>query len=149
MLKKALALSILLPLSTISVAGEGMIRIKSQHSVAETADKLVKVLTSKGMTVFNRIEHSKGAQKVGINIVNTQVVIFGNPKVGSPLMKCAPTVAIDLPQKALIQEDEKNVVWISYNNPQYLKERHNIVGCDVVLNKVSKALSNFATAAAS
>jgi len=149
MLKKALALSILLPLSTVSIADEGMIRIKSQHSVAQTTDKLINVLTAKGMTVFNTIEHSKGAQKVGIDIAQTKVVIFGNPKVGSPLMKCAPTVAIDLPQKALIQEDENKVVWISYNNPQYLKKRHNIVGCDAVLNKVSKALSNFATAAAS
>lgn len=148
MFKQAIALSVLLSLSTLSTAQEGMIKIKSQHSVTATADKLVKVLTAKGMTVFNRIEHSNAAQDVGVTIPESVLVIFGNPKVGSPLMKCAPSVAIDLPQKALISADQELGVWISYNDPLYLKQRHQIEGCDKVLDKVSGALAKFSNAAA-
>ena len=148
MLKKVLALSLLLPLATMVSAHDGMIHVKSQHSVTDTADKLVKILSEKGMTIFNRIEHSQAAEKVGVTIPATTLVVFGNPKIGSPLMKCAPSVAIDLPQKALIAEDADKVVWISYNDPEYLKKRHSIEGCDKVLNKVSGALNKFATAAA-
>ena len=149
MIKKVLAFSLLLPLASLVNAHDGMVHIESQHSVSVTADKLVKILTEKGMTVFNRIEHSKGAANVGIAMPDTELVLFGNPKIGSPLMKCAPSVAIELPQKALIAADENNVVTITYNDPKYLKERHHIEGCDELLNKVSKALSNFAKAAAS
>ena len=77
----------------------------------------------------------------------TEVVIFGNPKVGTPLMNCAQSVAIDLPQKALIWQDEAGEVWLAYNDPAYLAGRHKIEGCDEVLKKVSGALANFAAAA--
>jgi uncharacterized protein (DUF302 family) len=107
------------------------------------------VLKSKGMTIFNRIKHSEGAAGVGIELRDTELIIFGNPKVGSPLMKCAQGVAIDLPQKALIWEDEKGNVWISYNNPRYLEKRHRIAGCENVLAKVEKALAGIAKVAAS
>jgi uncharacterized protein (DUF302 family) len=125
-------------------ATEGMISIKSAHSVAVTADRLEKILGSKGMTVFKRIDHAAGAQKVGKTLRPTELVIFGNPKVGTPLMLCSHSVAIDLPQKALIWEDKAGQVWFSYNDPQYLALRHNIQGCDEVLKKVAGALGNFA-----
>jgi len=148
MYKKLIILAALLSVSFSSFAIDGMIDIKSNHSVKATADKFEKILLSKGMTVFARIKHSAAAKKVGINIDDMELVIFGNPKVGSPLMKCAPTVGIDLPQKALIRQDSHNNVWISYNDPSYLKNRHNIQGCDKVLKKVSGALSKLTGAAA-
>jgi len=148
MIKKILIAIALLPLSISLFAADGVINVASNHSVEQTANKLEKVLLSKGMKVFTRVKHSEGAKSVGININPTELIIFGNPKVGSPLMKCAPTVAIDLPQKAVIWQDAKNKVWISYNDPAYLKKRHNIQGCDKVLAKVSGALSKLTGAAA-
>jgi len=125
------------------LAAEGMISIKSAHSVAETADRLEKILISKGMTVFTRIDHAAGAQKAGKILAPTELVIFGNPKVGTPLMQCSHSIAIDLPQKALIWQDEAGTVWFSYNDPQFLALRHNTQGCDEVLKKVATALGNF------
>ena len=128
-------------------AAEGMVSIKSAHTVAVTADRLEKILLSKGMTVFKRIDHAAGAQKVGKSLRPTELVIFGNPKVGTPLMLCSQSIAIDLPQKALIWEDEAGQVWFSYNDPQYLAQRHNTQGCDEVLKKVAGALGKFAAKA--
>jgi len=128
-------------------AGEGMIKIRSAHSVAVTADRLESILEGNGMTVMNRIDHAAGAAKAGMRIPPTQLLIFGNPKVGTPLMQCSPSIAIDLPQKALIWEDTGGQVWFSYNDPQYLALRHNTQGCDAVLKKVATALGNFAARA--
>jgi len=148
MIKKLLIIITLLPLSFSVFAASGIVNIKSNHSVDTTANKLEKVLKSKGMTIFNRVRHSQAASKVGINIRPTQLIIFGNPKIGSKLMQCAPTVAIDLPQKALIWQDDNNTVWISYNDPGYLLKRHNMQGCDMILHKVSGALAKLTGAAA-
>lgn len=133
---------------TPATAGEGMINVQSLHSVSATADRLEAVLGAKGMTVFARIDHAAGAQKAGKSLPPTELVIFGNPKVGTPLMLCSPSIAIDLPQKALIWEDADGVAWISYNDPKFLKLRHNTQGCDAVLDKVSMALGKFAGKAA-
>ena len=100
---------------------EGMINVKSQFDVKTTADRFENILNKKGMTVFNRIKHSESAAKIGIKLRDTEVIIFGNPKAGSPLMKCQQSIAIDLPQKALIWKDSHNNVWISYNDMTYLK----------------------------
>ena len=136
-------------LFTASVAAaEGMITVKSAHSVSATADRLETILGAKGMTVFARIDHAAGAQKAGKALLPTELVVFGNPKVGTPLMLCGRSIAIDLPQKALIWQDAAGDSWISYNDPQYLKQRHNTEGCDAVLQKVSMALGNFANKAA-
>ncbi|WP_027857580.1 DUF302 domain-containing protein [Marinobacterium jannaschii] len=142
----ALLLSALIALP--AQAAEGMTDVASAHDVETTADRFEQVLKKKGMTIFNRLRHSEGASKVGIELRDTQLVIFGNPKVGSPLMKCAQSVAIDLPQKALIWQDPAGQTYISYNDPQYLKQRHNIQGCDKVLGKVTKALAGMSQAAA-
>ena len=138
---------ILMMLASVTYADNGMVSVKSSHSVKDTADRLVSALETKGMTVFNRINHAEGAKKVGKTLPPTELVIFGNPKVGTPLMICSRSVAIDLPQKALIWEDAQGHVWLNYNNPGYLAERHGITGCHEVLKKVAGALKNFAAAA--
>jgi uncharacterized protein (DUF302 family) len=147
MRKFFLALILTTLFTTSAYATEGMISVKSAHTVAVTADRLEKILLSKGMTVFKRIDHAAGAQKVGKTLRPTELVIFGNPKVGTPLMLCSQSVAIDLPQKALIWQDEAGQVWFSYNDPAYLTLRHNIQGCDAVLKKIAGALGKFAAKA--
>jgi uncharacterized protein (DUF302 family) len=137
----------LLLLTTPIYADSGLISVKSPHDVKTTADRLESTLKQKGMNVFIRINHAQGAQKVGMELRPTELIIFGNPKVGTPLMQCGQSVAIDLPQKALIWQDEKGQVWLSYNNPNYLVERHEISGCDAVVKKIEGALGKFAKAA--
>jgi len=128
-------------------ASEGMITLKSAYSVKQTTERLDRLLRSKGMTVMKRIDHAAGAASVGKQMRPTELLIFGNPKIGTPLMQCNPNVAIDLPQKALIWEDDSGQVWLAYNDPNYLALRHDLRGCEEVLAKVSAALANFATAA--
>ena len=130
-----------------AVAQDGLITVKSPHGVGATLDKLEAVLKSKGMTVFARINHSEGAAKAGIELRPTQLLIFGNPKVGTPLMKCSQSIAIDLPQKMLAWEAEDGSVHLGYNDPMHLKSRHASEGCDEVFSKVSGALGKFARAA--
>lgn len=125
----------------------GLITVKSNHSVIDTANKLEAILKSKGMTVFTRIDHAAGAKKVGQELRPTELIIFGNPKIGTPLMQCAQSIAIDLPQKMLIWQDDQGSTWLGYNDPAHLKKRHNIEGCDPVLKKVAGALGKFAAAA--
>jgi len=131
------------------IAADGLVNVKSVHTVNVTADRLENVLESKGMTIFARINHAAGAEKVGKTLRPTELVIFGNPKIGTPLMQCSQSIAIDLPQKALIWEDEKGQVWFSYNNPEYLANRHNTQGCEEVFKKVTNALGKFALKATS
>lgn len=130
-------------------AHEGLVSVKSAHPVKATADRLETALLSKGMKVFQRIDHAAGAASVGNSLRATELVIFGNPKIGSKLMACSQTIGIDLPQKALIWEDAKGQVWLSYNDPTYLTRRHKAKGCDALVGKVSMALANFARAATS
>lgn len=139
----ALVIGFVLPVS----ADTGLMNVKSAHDVKNTADRLETVLKEKGMTVFLRINHSEGARKVGKQLRPTELVIFGNPKVGAPLIQCGQTIGIDLPQKALIWQDESGQVWLTYNDPRYLAKRHGIDGCEPVLTKVQNALKNFAQAA--
>ena len=148
-MKKAIltALAILF-LAASAAAADGLVNVPSTYNVEETADRLEGVLNEKGMTIFNRIKHSEAAAKVGIELRKTELIIFGNPKVGSPLMKCQQSAAIDLPQKALVWEDENAKVWISYNDPRYLENRHNITGCEEVLAKIEKALAGITKSAA-
>jgi len=142
----AAALSILCAAVPLSAA-DGVIDVPSDFTVQETADRLEGILKEKGMTVFKRIKHSEGAADVGVDLRATELILFGNPEVGSPLMKCSQSVAIDLPQKALIWEDEKKKVWISYNDPGYLEKRHGVSGCEEILSRVEKALAGMTRAA--
>ena len=122
----------------------GIIKIKSAHSVSQTINKLEAVLTKKGMTIFKRVNHTAGADKVGIQLRSTELLIFGNPKVGTPLMLCSQTAALDLPQKALAYKDETGQVWLAYNDPAYMAKRHDIKDCDAAVQKVTNALAKFA-----
>jgi|SRR3984885_2219981 uncharacterized protein (DUF302 family) len=106
--------------------GNGLVRVASRYSVDETVRRLEAVLAERGVRVFTVIDHSGEAEKVGMKMRPTKVVIFGNPKGGTPVMVAAPSVAIDLPLKALISEDEKGKVWLSYNSPEYLQQRHGV-----------------------
>ena len=105
---------------------EGIVKIPSHHSVDETVDKLKTILKSKGVTLFALVDHSGEAEKVGMKRPTTKLLILGNPKGGTPLMLAAASAALDLPLKILVAEDSDGKVWISYNSPDYLKERHGL-----------------------
>ena len=105
---------------------EGIVTKPSNYSVDETVDRIKNILASKGVTVFAVIDHSGEAENVGMKMPPTKVVIFGSPKGGTPLMLAAPSVAIDLPLKILVAEDAQGKVWLSYNSPEYLRQRHGL-----------------------
>ena len=109
-----------------STARNGIINKPSNHSVDQTVEKLKGILTAKGVTLFALVDHSGEAEKVGMKMPPTKLLIFGSPKAGTPLMLAAPTSAIDLPLKILIWEDAERKVWLSYNSPAYLQERHGL-----------------------
>ena len=105
---------------------EGIVKIPSHHSVDETVDKLKTILKSKGVTLFALVDHGGEAEKMGLKMPPTKLLIFGSPKAGTPLMLASPSAALDLPLKILVAEDSERKVWISYNSPEYLKERHGL-----------------------
>jgi uncharacterized protein (DUF302 family) len=105
---------------------EGIVKIPSHHSVDETVDKLKTILKSKGVTLFALVDHSGEAEKVGLKMPPTKLLIFGNPKGGTPVMLAAPSVAIDLPLKILVAQDSDGKTWIAYNSAEYLKSRHGL-----------------------
>lgn len=109
-------------------ADNGMIHISSKYSFAETFQRANSKIREKGLTIFCIIDHSGEAEKVGLRMHPSRVIIFGNPHSGTPVMVASPTLAIDLPLKALIWEDAGGKVWASYNSPEYLKQRHHIPG---------------------
>jgi uncharacterized protein (DUF302 family) len=104
----------------------GIVDVPSNHSVDETVEKLKNILQSKGVTLFALIDHSGEAEKVGMKMRPTKLLIFGSPKAGTPLMLAAPSIAIDLPLKILVWQDAEGKVWLSYNSPEYLEERHGL-----------------------
>ena len=104
----------------------GIIETPSNHSVDETVEKLKGILQAKGVTLFALIDHSGEAETVGMKMRPTKLLIFGNPKAGTPLMLAAPSSAIDLPLKILVWEDDQGKVWVTYNSPAYLQERHSL-----------------------
>jgi uncharacterized protein (DUF302 family) len=109
-----------------SLADNGLVHLSSSYSVAETIKRLESSLLAHGVTIFCRVDHSGEAEKVGLRMPPTQLLIFGSPKGGTPLMLASPTVAIDLPLKALVWQDAGGKVWLSYNSPEYLQQRHNL-----------------------
>jgi uncharacterized protein (DUF302 family) len=121
----------------------GMIDVPSPYSVSDTLTRLESILKERGVTIFARVDHSGEAEKAGLKMRPTQLLIFGSPKGGTPLMVAAPRVAIDLPLKALAWEDEHGRVWLSYNAPEYLQQRHvfppdllkNIAGASALIQK--------------
>lgn len=104
----------------------GIVDVPSNHSVDQTVERLKDILQAKGITLFALIDHSGEAEKVGMKMPPTELLIFGNPKGGTPLMLAAPSVGIDLPLKILVWQDNRGKVWLSYNSPEYLRERHGL-----------------------
>src|SRR5579862_4747425 len=123
--------------------GNGLIRVASRYSVDETVKRLQVAFAAKGLQVFALVDHSGEAEKVDLKMRPTKVLIFGSPKAGTPLMVAAPSLAIDLPLKALVAEDAVGKVSVTYNDPEYLSERHgvpaelikNLAGAGVVIGK--------------
>ncbi|HXY16296.1 MAG TPA: DUF302 domain-containing protein [Terriglobales bacterium] len=118
--------SLALPALAAVKKKNGIVDVPSNHSVDETVDRVKSLLQSKGVTLFALIDHSGEAAKVGMKMPPTKLLIFGSPKAGTPLMLAAPSVAIDLPLKILVWEDTQGKVWLSYNSPEYLAERHDL-----------------------
>ncbi|MGC1485988.1 MAG: DUF302 domain-containing protein [Candidatus Acidiferrum sp.] len=111
----------------------GIRHLGSPYSVPETLKRVESLLQESGLTIFCRVDHSGEAEKTGLKMQPTQLIVFGSPKGGTPVMVASPTIAIDLPLKALIWQDAAGKVWISYNSPEYLQQRHN-VPADLVKN---------------
>ncbi len=111
-----------------SLKGNGIVHLSSRYSVADTLTRLESLLEARGLAVFGRVDHSGEAERVGLKMRPTRLIIFGSPKAGTPLMVASPTLAIDLPLKALIWEDAEGKVWLSYNSPEYLQQRHDVPG---------------------
>jgi uncharacterized protein (DUF302 family) len=122
----------------------GIVTIPGSHSVNATVEKLKGILQAKNVTLFALVDHSGEAQKAGMHMPDTKLLIFGSPRAGTPVMLASPGIAIDLPLKILIAEDTAGKVWISYNSPQYLQQRHD-VPADLMKNlAVIEALANAA-----
>ena len=123
--------------------GNGLVQVASRYSVDEAVKRLQAAFVAKGLQVFAVVDHSGEAEKVGLKMRPTKVLIFGSPKAGTPLMVAAPSLAIDLPLKALVAEDAAGKVSVTYNDPEYLRERHgvpeelikNLAGAGVVIGK--------------
>ena|ERR1700720_1637230 len=109
-----------------TATNNGIVNKPSKHSVEQTVEALSNILKSKGVAVFALIDHSGEAEKVGLKMRPTKLLIFGSPKAGTPLMLASPSSAIDLPLKLLVWEDAQAKVWVSYNSPDYLRERHGL-----------------------
>ena len=138
-----LVLTMVLALGLVAgsaTAADGLVSIMSPHSVKETMDRFQELVKAKGLNVFLRVDHAAGAQKVGKSLRSTELLVFGNPQGGTPLMECAQTAGIDLPLKALAWQDDAGQVWLSYNDPQYLARRHEIKECREVVSGLRKAL---------
>jgi uncharacterized protein (DUF302 family) len=116
------------------MADNGLVTVKSSHRVKDTIDKLTAVVTAKGMQVFARIDHGKGAADVGLPLRPTELLVFGNARGGTPLMQANQAIGIDLPLKALAYEDADGAVWLCYNDPAWLAARHGITAAEVIKN---------------
>ncbi len=141
-MKKYLISILLLCAFSLSVAeaNENYTSIKSPYPIAKTLDRLEKILKSKGIRVFARIDHGAGARKVGKLLHPSQLLIFGNPRMGSPLMNEAPMMGLELPMKALVWEDDRGQIWLSYLNPSVLQQRHGLNNKKII-KKMTEALN--------
>lgn len=129
-------------------AADGLKRIESRHSVVDTVDRLEKVLLQKQFTIFARIDHAAGAERVEMELLPSQLVLFGKPEAGTHLMQSASTAGIDLPMKYLVSEAVDGAVYVEWNDPSWIAGRHDINDKDRVIEKMSNALESIATAAA-
>ncbi|NJL78310.1 MAG: DUF302 domain-containing protein [Richelia sp. RM2_1_2] len=131
--------------SIVGARRDGIVRVKSTYSVEETVQRFESMAKEQGLNIVAIVNHQAGAASVNQELRPTQVIIFGNPAAGTPLMQCNQTAGIDLPQKALVWEDEKGQVWLGYNSPKYLSIRHQLKGCaDEALERIGNALEMLA-----
>ena len=135
----------LLVLSSTAFGADGLIAVKSSRTAKETMNRFEETAKQRGLNIFARIDHAAGAAKIGKTLRSTEVLIFGNPQGGTPLMECAQTAGIDLPLKALVWEDPQGQVWLGYNDPAYLAQRHGAGPCPVV-EDLRKALTGLVEA---
>lgn len=134
--------------ATVLAGDNGLIKKKSAHSVKVTIDRLENILKKKGIGIAVRWNHAAKAKGVGMDMRDTEILIFGNPKMGSPLMLSNQEIGIDLPMKALAYKDAKGQVWLVYNDPAYMKNRHGISDKDPVFKKMTGALGKMTSKAA-
>src|SRR6201996_2535937 len=123
---------------------DGLIILSCPRAPKDAADRLAASIAKHGMTVFARIDHAAAAKEVGMALLPTEVLIFGNPKGGTPLMQAAQTLGIDLPLKALVWQDGAGKTWIGYNDPRWLARRHGVTGHEPILDAMSNALAAMA-----
>ncbi|MCI0504876.1 MAG: DUF302 domain-containing protein [Gammaproteobacteria bacterium] len=140
-------ITLLFTFASIAAADNGLITKKSKYSTSETLDRLEAALKEKGIAVALRWNHSEKGANVGIPLRPTELLLFGNPKLGTHFFTSKQTAGIDLPLKALAWEDEKGQVWLSYNDPFYIASRHGIKDRDEIAKKMSDALNNLTSAA--
>ena len=127
---------------------DGLTTVSSRFGPKETMDRLEAEIRSKGLTIFAQIDHAAGAAEVGLTLRPTNLIIFGNARGGTPLMQAAQTVGIDLPLKAVVWEDAAGKTWISYNEPNWIAQRHGLADEQAVVNKMADLLSAVSTTAA-
>jgi uncharacterized protein (DUF302 family) len=132
--------------TTAAAAADGLVALKSPYPAKDTMNRLEDLAKQRGLNVFARIDHAAGASKVGKTLRPTEVLIFGNPQGGTPVMECAQSVGIDLPPKALVWEDAQGQVWLGYNDPAWIVQRHGAAQCPAA-EAMGKALSSLAEAA--
>lgn len=136
-----LSFIILATYSAFSLAADGMTALKSPYSAKETMNRLEDAVKKNKLIVFARIDHAAGAAEVGKTLRPTELLVFGHPRGGTPFMECAQTAGIDLPLKALVWEDASAQVWVGYNDPGFLAQRHGMTQCPAT-EKLSQALAN-------
>jgi uncharacterized protein (DUF302 family) len=134
--------------ATVSHAAEGVVSLRSPHNAKATIDRFETLARERGLSIFARIDHAAGAAKINKTLRPTELLIFGNPQGGTPLMECQQTAGIDLPLKVLAWEDASGQTWLSYNDVAYIARRHDAAQCPVVEN-LKKAVGGLAEAATS
>lgn len=140
---RSLIVLALVTFGSLAAAADGLVVVKSPYSAKDTMNRLEEIVKKRGLNVFARIDHAAGAAKIGKVLRPTEILIFGNPQGGTPLMECAQSAGIDLPLKALVWEDATSQVWLGYNDPAFLAQRHGVAQCPVVEN-LRKALAGIA-----
>lgn len=147
-LRVFIVLTFFTAICSAAFAADGLVEVKSPYSVKETMSRLEQIVQERGLNIFARIDHAAGAANVGKSLRPTELLVFGNPQGGTPFMQCTQTTGIDLPLKALVWEDANQQVWLGYNDPAYLAERHAATNCPVV-ETLRKAMAGIAETAVS
>lgn len=142
---RCLAVIAVLGFASPAAAADGLIAVKSPYSAKDTMNRFEAMAKQRNLMVFARIDHAAGAAKVGKTLRPTEVLVFGNPQGGTPFMECAQSVGIDLPLKALVWEDASAQVWVAYNDPAFLGQRHGVAQCPAI-ETIRKALASLTEA---